>query len=105
MQRLWELQRPFANNCLDFLVRTNTPVELQGRVWGIIGFMSQIGYVIAYGCSGLLADWIAKCSGISVGRGSGMVMPFAGVALVIASGSILFIKEIRFLEEKRGKGE
>lgn len=96
---------PFANNCLDFLVRTNTPVQLQGRVWGIVGFLSQIGYVIAYGCSGILADEIAKCGRISVGRGAGMVIAFAGVALVIVSVSILFVKEIRVLEEKRGKGE
>ncbi|MGN0244484.1 MAG: MFS transporter [Lachnospiraceae bacterium] len=96
---------PFANNCLDFLVRTNTPVELQGRVWGIVGFMSQIGYVIAYGCSGILADWIAKCGGISVGRGAGMVISFAGVALVIVSVSILFVREIRFLEENKSGGD
>lgn len=96
---------PFANNCLDFLVRTNTPTELQGRVWGIVGFMSQIGYVIAYGCSGIFADGIAKYGGISVGRGAGMVISFAGVALVIVSVSILFVKEIRILEENRGGGE
>ena len=96
---------PFANNWLDFLVRTNTPVELQGRVWGIVGFLSQIGYVIAYGCSGVFADWIAQYSGISVGRGAGMVISFAGAALVIVAVSILFMKEIRLLEEKRGGGE
>ena len=96
---------PFANNCLDFLVRTNTPIELQGRVWGIVGFLSQIGYVIAYGCSGIIADRIAEYGGISVGRGAGMVMFFAGVALVIVSVSILFIKEIRLLEEKTGGEE
>lgn len=96
---------PFANNCLDFLVRTNTPVELQGRVWGIVGFMSQIGYVIAYGCSGILADGIAEYSGISVGRGAGMVMVFAGLALVIVSVGMLFIKEIRLLEGKTGGEE
>lgn len=95
----------FANNCLDFLVRTNTPVELQGRVWGIVGFMSQIGYVIAYGCSGILADGIAEYSGISVGRGAGMVMVFAGLALVIVSVGMLFIKEIRLLEGKTGGEE
>ena len=94
---------PFANNCLDFLVRTNTPIELQGRVWGIVGFMSQIGYVIAYGCSGILADVIAKYGGISVGRGAGVVMAFAGVALVIVSVGILFIKEIKLLEVKKGE--
>lgn len=96
---------PFANNCLDFLVRTNIPTELQGRVWGIVGFLSQIGYVIAYGCSGIMADWIAKCNGISVGRGAGMVISFAGVALVVVSVSVLFMKEIRFLEKKRSEGE
>lgn len=96
------LMLPFANNCLDYLVRTNTPIELQGRVWGIVGFLSQIGYVIAYGCSGFLADQIAKTSEISVGRGAGSVIAFAGVALVIVSVGILFIKEIRLLEEKTG---
>lgn len=50
----------------------------------------------------LLADVIAKYSGISVGRGAGMVIVFAGVALVIVSVSILFIKEIKILEEKTG---
>lgn len=97
------LMLPFANNCLDYLVRTNTPVELQGCVWGIVGFLSQIGYVIAYGCSGILADRIAACGGMSVGRGAGMVIAFAGVALVIVSVSILLMKEIRFLEKTEVK--
>ena len=96
---------PFANTCLDFLVRTNTSVQVQGRIWGIVGFLSQIGYVIAYGCSGVLADGIAKCGGVSVGRSAGMVIAFAGAALVMISVSILLVKEIRVLEEKRGKGE
>ena len=38
---------PFANNCLDYLARTNIPDELQGRAWGLIGFISQLGYVVA----------------------------------------------------------
>lgn len=93
---------PFANNCLDFLVRTNTPTQLQGRIWGIVGFLSQVGYVIAYGCSGILADWIAKGSGTNVGRGAGIVISFAGAALVMVSVCIPFMKEIRRLEENRG---
>ena len=97
------LMLPFANNCLDYLVRTNTSVELQGRVWGIVGFLSQIGYVFAYGCSGILADWIAGMGGISVGRGAGIVMAFAGVALVIVSVSLLFMKEVKLLEKKSGE--
>lgn len=89
---------PFANNCLDYLVRTNIPVEVQGRVWGIIGFLSQIGYVIAYGLSGIMADAIAAARGISVGRGAGSVMVFSGMALVIVSVVLLLVREIRSLE-------
>ena len=92
------LMPPFANNCLDFLVRTNTPDELQGRVWGFVGFLSQIGYVIAYGLSGILADRIAGVCGISVGKGAGIVMSVAGAALILLSLSIPFVKEIRLLE-------
>ena len=61
---------PFANNSLDYLVRTNIAEELQGRAWGLIGFLSQIGYVIAYSISGLLADGIGSRLAISVGRGA-----------------------------------
>ena len=95
---------PFANNCLDFLVRTNTPDELQGRIWGFVGFLSQIGYVIAYGCSGILADGIAGYLGSSVGRGAGIVMSFAGAALILLSVGILFMKEIRMLEKNHYEG-
>ena len=93
------LMLPFANNCLDYLVRVNTPVEIQGRVWGIVGFLSQIGYVIAYGISGLLADNIAKMKGISVGRGAGSVMKIAGAMLIIVSIVTYFIKDIKQLEK------
>ena len=92
---------PFANNCLDFLVRTNTPVELQGRIWGLVGFMAQIGYVIAYGCSGILADCISHIRGINVGRGAGIVISISGVALIIISVSILFLRDIRLLENNK----
>ena len=33
---------PFANNCMDYLARTNIEDEVQGRAWGMIGFLSQI---------------------------------------------------------------
>lgn len=98
------LMLPFANNCLDFLVRTNTPDELQGRVWGFVGFLSQIGYVIAYGLSGILADRIAEFCGVSVGKGAGIVMSFAGAALILLSVSISFVKEIRLLEKHHMEG-
>lgn len=91
---------PFANNCLDYLVRTNISEELQGRVWGFIGFLSQIGYVVAYGLSGLLADVIAENAGVNVGRGASVVVMGSGVALVVLSMFLFFVKDLRKLEKQ-----
>ena len=89
---------PFANNCLDYLVRTNIPDELQGRAWGVIGFLSQIGYVVAYGISGIVADGIAEKFSIGVGRGAAVVVMAAGLLLVVTAGCLYPIKSIRELE-------
>lgn len=90
---------PFANNCLDYLVRTNIPDELQGRAWGFIGFLSQIGYVVAYGTAGALADLLGKRSGLGVGRGAAFVVMGAGVLLAVMAFAIRFIRWIRDLEK------
>ncbi len=92
---------PFANNCLDYLVRTNTDVKLQGRVWGVIGFLSQIGYVVAYGLAGILSDKIASYRQISAGRGASYVIMGAGVLLVITALSIIPQGAIRRLEQNQ----
>ena len=91
---------PFANNCLDYLVRTNIPDELQGRAWGVIGFLSQIGYVVAYGISGIAADGIAKKMAVGVGRGAAVVVMAAGVLLVVTAGCLYPIRSIRDLERR-----
>ena len=90
---------PFANNSLDYLVRTNIPDELQGRAWGLIGFISQFGYVIAYGLSGVTADTVGKVTGKGVGTGSSLTIIFSGICLVIISLIIPGIKKIRKLEQ------
>lgn len=89
---------PFANNCLDFLVRTNIADELQGRAWGLIGFLSQIGYVVAYGLAGVLADGIGEWFQIGVGRGAAVVIMTSGVLLSIMALAVYPIKAIRELE-------
>lgn len=91
---------PFANNCLDYLVRIHIPEELQGRAWGLIGFLSQIGYVVAYGLAGVTADGIAAWRQIGVGRGAALVIMAAGVLLGITSLAVGRVKAIRELEEK-----
>ena len=91
---------PFANNCLDYLARTNIPDELQGRAWGVIGFLSQIGYVVAYGLAGVAADGIASKLQIGVGRGAAGVVMTAGVLLSLTALFLYPIKSIRALERK-----
>lgn len=90
---------PFANNCLDYLVRTNIPDELQGRAWGFIGFLSQMGYVVAYGFGGLLADTMAKVLHTNVGRGAGVVIIFSGICLLITAFTMSGIKSIQALSD------
>lgn len=89
---------PFANNCLDYLVRTNISDELQGRAWGVIGFLSQIGYVVAYGVAGAAADGIAAHFAISVGRGAAVIVMMAGALLSVAALFLYPMKSIRALE-------
>ena len=89
---------PFANNSLDVLVRTNIAEKLQGRAWGLIGFLSQIGYVVAYSLSGLLADGMGSRLHIGVGRGAAAVIMVSGVLLGVMALAIYPIKAVRELE-------
>lgn len=89
---------PFANNCLDYLVRTNIPDKQQGRAWGIIGFISQMGYIVAYSAAGIISDGIAVQLEISVGRGAASVIILAGILLSITAVALYGKKSIRMLE-------
>lgn len=90
---------PVANNCLDYLVRANIPNTLQGRAWGVIGFLSQLGYVAAYAGAGAAADGIAAGLDMSVGRGAAAVVIIAGGLLAVTALCIAPIKSVRALEE------
>lgn len=90
---------PIANSCLDYLVRTNIPEKLQGRAWGFIGFLSQVGYILAYGLSGFLADLIGNECNVGVGRGAAIVIQISGVLLIVIAIIIGRIKSIRNLEK------
>lgn len=105
---------PFANAGLDFLLRTNIDNDLQGRAWGLIGFISQLGYVAAYAVSGVLADYlftplllkdgalagtVGKVFGVGVGRGIGFLITLAGLLLCVTAIILYRIKSIRDLEK------
>lgn len=103
---------PFINTCADVLIRVSIPNEVQGRVWGLISLLTQIGYVIAYATCGILADnifepmmqengvlasSIGKVIGTGEGRGIGLMLIIAGVLMVVVAlifGSRKSISEI-----------
>ncbi|WP_281086013.1 MFS transporter [Eubacterium ruminantium] len=89
---------PFANNCLDYLARTNIDADKQGRAWGLISFLSQLGYVFAYAGAGLLADKIADVRHIGIGRGAATVIIISGIMLAIIAALISRFRSIRELE-------
>ena len=89
---------PFANNCLDYLVRTNIDADKQGRAWGLISFLSQIGYAAAYGTAGLIADGVAAAWNVGVGRGAAAVIMISGVMLAAVAAVLYCFDDVRNLE-------
>lgn len=92
---------PIANNCMDYLARTNIPDELQGRAWGFIGFLSQLGYVVAYTVSGVAADGLGSLTGKGVGRGAAIMILISGILLAITALTLLRLPEIKELENSK----
>ena len=89
---------PFANTSLDYLARTNIPDELQGRAWGVIGFISQLGYVVAYAVFGVIADNVAKATRLGVGRGAGYTIMASGVIMALIAMAFYLNRDVRKLE-------
>jgi hypothetical protein len=89
---------PFANNSLDYLIRANIPAELQGRAWGFAGFISQLGYVIAYALCGVVADVIGNATGKGVGAGSSITIIGSGICLAVVAVLMSGFRQIKALE-------
>lgn len=90
---------PFANTALDYLLRTNIDNTCQGRAWGLIGVISQFGYVAAYALAGVLADAAARVMDVSVGRGAAKLIIASGILLAVTAILLYQIKAIRSLEK------
>ena len=106
---------PFMNSCADVLVRVSVPNELQGRVWGLISLITQMGTVIAYIISGIMADYIFEpmfnkngllvknigmIIGTGKGRGIGFMLILSGMGMLIMAIIIWKNREIREVSEK-----
>ena len=101
---------PFVNTCADVMIRVSIPNEVQGRVWGLISLLTQIGCVIAYATCGFLADHvfepmmqkngifamsIGSIIGTGEGRGIGLMLIVAGILMVVVAFLLGSRKSIR----------
>ena len=106
---------PFMNSCADVLVRVSIPNELQGRIWGLISLITQMGTVAAYIISGVMADYvfepmfnkngllvknIGMVIGTGKGRGIGFMLILSGMGMLIMAIVIWKNREIREVSEK-----
>lgn len=105
---------PFMNSVADYLVRVNIPNILQGRVFGIIGTVSQLGYLFAYALTGFLSDFVfrpllneggalassvGKIIGVGSGRGIGLLIICEGFVLMVLS---VFLSKNKALSRLKG---
>ena len=106
---------PFMNSCADVLVRVSIPNELQGRIWGLISLITQMGTVAAYIISGVMADYVFEpmfnkngilvenigiIIGTGKGRGIGFMLILSGIGMLIMAIVIWKNGEIREVSEK-----
>jgi MFS family permease len=106
---------PFINTSADVLVRKNIPNEMLGRAWGIIGVLSQGGFIAAYITAGFLADHVfnplfnkggalastaGRIIGTGPGRGIGFMFIISGICVVITALITSQIKSLHSLETK-----
>lgn len=97
----------------EVLIRKNLDNEVQGRAFGLISFITQMGYVLAYVFSGVLSDYvfepfmrgssfaavsIGKIIGTGEGRGIALLLVIAGVGLAGVGIVVLGIRNVKTLE-------
>lgn len=107
---------PFATTCIDVLIRKSIDNDKQGRAWGLISLISQVGYVVAYVFAGVLADYVfipalvedgvladsvGKIIGTGETRGIGFLIMFAGLGLIITALFVSKSKNIRVMETQK----
>ncbi|HCC36020.1 MAG TPA: MFS transporter [Ruminococcaceae bacterium] len=104
---------PLINTGTDFLIRRTVPNEKQGRVWGIISVISQMGYIVAYCVAGVLADYVfnpllkeggvlagslGQVFGVGEGRGIGLLFAISGALMILTALLIISSKSVRRLD-------
>jgi macrolide-efflux protein len=104
---------PPLNTSVEVLTRSWIPNETQGRIWGLMGLVSQLGFLAAYCIAGpladnvfnpllrpggALADTLGGVIGTGPSRGIGAMFMLVGVLLILIAVVMPRVKSIRVLE-------
>ena len=105
---------PPLNTAVEVLVRSAIPTDTQGKIWGLMGLISQLGYVAAYALSGFLADHVFNpllrddgfladslggVIGVGESRGIGFIFMIVGVLLVGIAVLVPRVESVRALQD------
>ena len=99
----------------EVLIRTNLDNRVQGRAFGLISLITQMGYILAFIAAGILADLVfeplmqgntalATCIGTvigaGVGRGNALLIIITGIGLAMVGLVASRLKSVTNLEVK-----
>lgn len=111
---------PVIQIAADVLIRKNLVNEVQGRAFGIISFITQMGQILAYIVAGVLSDYvfepfmrsrsipsviIGKVIGIGEGRGIALLIIISGVLLAVVGIVVSKLKSVKMLEGETKENE
>ncbi|HEY5783566.1 MAG TPA: MFS transporter [Microlunatus sp.] len=110
---LFFLTLPVLNTSVEVLARASIPNAVQGRVWGLMGLISQLGYIAAYAVSGVLADAVftplltpdgaladslGRLIGVGASRGIGLMLVVVAAGLLVVAVAIPRLRSIAELD-------
>ena len=104
---------PPLNTAVEVLVRAAIPNDTQGKIWGLMGLISQLGYIVAYAISGYLADSVfnpllrpggalseslGRFIGVGESRGIGFIFMLVGIMLLGIAAAVPRVRSVRALQ-------
>lgn len=97
----------------EVLIRTNLDNSVQGRAFGLIGLITQMGYILSFLAAGMLADGIFEpfmqgdtelamrigaMIGSGVGRGNALLIIINGIGLAVVGIVVARLRSVITLE-------
>lgn len=106
---------PAIQIAAEVMIRTNLDNAVQGRAFGLISLITQMGYILAFAAAGVLSDAIFEpfmqgnselaiqiggVIGYGVGRGNALLIMITGIGLAIVGIITEPLKAVKNLEKK-----